>query len=84
MMLIDIVIRGFATPIGAASLTSKCVGPIFVNEDLVVIRWNFTLEIHDGRLVEMDELTYQRWEGERIAEETMGAHWTAPARSPAH
>jgi SnoaL-like protein len=52
------------------SLTSKCVRPIFVNEDFVVIRWNFTLEFHDGRLVEMDELTYQRWEGERIAEET--------------
>jgi hypothetical protein len=52
------------------SLASKCVRPIFVNEDFVVIRWNFTLEFHDGRLVEMDELTYQRWEGERIAEET--------------
>ena len=52
------------------SLTSKCVRPIFVNQDFVVIRWNFALEFHDGRLVEMDELTYQRWEGERIAEET--------------
>jgi hypothetical protein len=50
----------------------------------IVIRWPFTLEIHDSRLVEMDELTYQRWEGERIAEEAVGAHWTAPARSPAH
>src|ERR1700722_19003238 len=52
------------------SLTSKCVRPIFVNEDFVVIRWNFTLEFHDGRLVEMDELTYQRWEGESTAEGT--------------
>ena len=52
------------------SLTSKCVHPIFVNGDLVVIRWNFTFELHDGALVMMDELTYQRWEGERIAEET--------------
>jgi SnoaL-like domain len=52
------------------SLTSKCVRPIFVNEDLVVIRWNFTFESHDGTFVAMDELTYQRWEGERIVEET--------------
>jgi len=41
-----------------------------VNEDFVVIRWNFSFELHDGTLVRMDELTYQRWEGERIAEET--------------
>ena len=52
------------------SLTSKCVRPIFLNEDLVVIRWNFTFELHDGTRVAMDELTYRRWEGERIAEET--------------
>jgi hypothetical protein len=26
--------------------------------------------LHDGGFVVMDELTYQRWEGERIAEET--------------
>ena len=52
------------------SLTSKRVRPIFVNGNLVVIRWNFTFELHDGTLVVMDELTYQRWEGERIAEET--------------
>lgn len=51
------------------SLTSKCVRPVFVNEDRVVIRWNFTLEFHDGTFVMMDELAYQRWEGERIAEE---------------
>ena len=53
------------------SLTSKCVRPIFVNGNLVVIRWNFTFELHDGGFVVMDELTYQRWEGERIAEETL-------------
>ena len=52
------------------SLTSKCVRPVFVNGDWVVIRWNFTFELHDGGFVVMDELTYQRWDGERIAEET--------------
>jgi hypothetical protein len=52
------------------SLTSKCVRPIFVSGDFVVIRWNFNFELHDGTFVTMDELTYQRWEGERIADET--------------
>jgi hypothetical protein len=41
-----------------------------VNGDFVVIRWNFCFELHDGSRVVMDELTYQRWAGERIAEET--------------
>jgi hypothetical protein len=52
------------------SLASKCVRPIFVNGDFVVIRWNFAFEFHDGTAIRMDELTYQRWDGERIAEET--------------
>ena len=52
------------------SLTSKCIRPIFVNEDFVVIRWNFTFELHDGTRIAMDELTYQIWEGERIVDET--------------
>jgi ketosteroid isomerase-like protein len=52
------------------SLTSKCVRPVFVSGDRVVIRWNFRFEFVDGSIMQMDELTYQRWEGERIAEET--------------
>jgi hypothetical protein len=36
----------------------------------VVIRWNFRFELRDGTFVVMDELKYQRWEGERIAEES--------------
>ena len=41
-----------------------------MNGNLVVIRWDFTFELHDGGFGVMDELTYQPWEGERIAEET--------------
>jgi ketosteroid isomerase-like protein len=54
----------------AKSLTSKCVRPIFVNGDKVVIRWVFHFEWKDGTTTHMEELTYQRWEEERIAEET--------------
>ena len=52
------------------SLTSKCVRPVFVNGDKVVIRWIFQFEWCDGTTTRMEELAYQRWEGERIAEET--------------
>jgi hypothetical protein len=54
----------------AKSLTSKCIRPVFVNGDLVVIRWKFRFEWLDSTVTQMEELAYQRWEGERIAEET--------------
>ena len=53
----------------ARSLTSQCVRPVFVNGDRVVIRWIFQFEWQDGTATRMEELAYQRWEGERIAEE---------------
>jgi hypothetical protein len=52
------------------SLTSQCVRPVFVSGDKVVIRWIFHFEWLDGTVTHMEELAYQRWEGERIAEET--------------
>ena len=54
----------------AKSVYSKCVRPIFVAGDRVVIRWIFHFEWLDGSATHMEELAYQRWEGEQIAEET--------------
>ena len=54
----------------AKSLTSQCVRPVFVNGDRVVIRWIFRFEWPDGTVTHMEELAYQRWQGERVAEET--------------
>jgi len=51
------------------SVTSKCVRPAFLNNDRVVIRWIFHVEWLDGTVTDMDEIAYQRWEGDRIAEE---------------
>ena len=34
-----------------------------------MIRWIFRFEWLDGTVTEMEELAYQRWEGEKIAEE---------------
>ena len=54
---------------GAKSVRSQCVRPVFVQGDRVVIRWIFDFEWPDGTRTHLEELAYQRWEGERIAEE---------------
>jgi hypothetical protein len=51
------------------SVKSKCVHPVFVNGDYVVVRWIFEFEYLDNSRMRMEELAYQRWEGERIVEE---------------
>lgn len=54
----------------AKSVSSQCVRPVFVNGDHVVIRWIVEFVAHDGSIARIEELAYQRWESERIAEET--------------
>lgn len=53
----------------AKSITSECVRPVFVNGDRAVIRWRFHFDWPDGTSTDMEEIAYQRWEGDRIAEE---------------
>ena len=53
----------------ARSVRSRCVRPVFAHGDLVVIRWIFDFEWQDGTASHLEELAYQRWEGERVAEE---------------
>ena len=53
----------------AQSVQSECIGPVFVNGDYVVIRWRFRFQWKDASITEMEELTYQRWDGDRIVEE---------------
>ena len=53
----------------ARSVQSQCVPPVFVSGEHVVIRWIFDFEWFDGSRTHMEELAYQRWEGERIVEE---------------
>ena len=52
-----------------ASVRSECVRPVFVNGDHVVIRWIFEFVFKDESAMRIEELAYQRWDGERIAEE---------------
>ena len=54
----------------ARSVQSACVRPVFVSGDNVVVRWIFDFVWLDGTHTHMEELAYQRWDGDRIAEET--------------
>lgn len=51
------------------SVRSRCVRPAFLNGDHVVIRWVFEFEGLDGSHRRIEELAWQRWEGEKVAEE---------------
>src|SRR3569832_2792279 len=52
-----------------ASVRSECVRPVFANGDHVEIRWIFEFAFKDGSTARIEELDYQRWDGDRIADE---------------
>lgn len=53
----------------ARSVRSTCVRPVFASGDLAVIRWIFEFDWLDGSTTRMEELAYQRWDGDLIVEE---------------
>jgi SnoaL-like domain len=53
-----------------ASVQSRCIRPAFVQGDHVVIRWVFDFVMKDGKTRRIEELACQRWEGQKIKEET--------------
>lgn len=52
-----------------ARVRARAVGPVLAQGDVVVIRWMFEVTGQDGRLTRFEELAYQRWRGELIAQE---------------
>ena len=52
------------------TVVSTCIRPVFVNGDHVAIRWVFEFTGLDGSQMRIEEIAHQRWEGERIAQET--------------
>ncbi|HSR98405.1 MAG TPA: nuclear transport factor 2 family protein [Kofleriaceae bacterium] len=63
------VARERAVMARATQIHSALEGPIFVSGDRVVLRWIFRFDFADGTSIVMDEIAYQRWEGDLIAEE---------------
>jgi len=43
--------------------------PVFVDGDHAVIHWVFEFADAEGKTFRLDELAYQRWKGDKIAEE---------------
>ena len=54
----------------ARSLSSQCIRPVLYQGDHVAIRWRFCFEWQDGTVTRMEEVAWQRWEGERVVQET--------------
>ena len=52
-----------------AQVRAKAVRPVLRDGDTVVIRWVFDITGHDGRSTRVEELAWQRWQGEQIAHE---------------
>ncbi|MEP6501963.1 MAG: nuclear transport factor 2 family protein [Betaproteobacteria bacterium] len=50
-------------------MTARCIRPILIEGDTVVLRWTFDYVDGRGRPVHFEELAYQRWAGECILEE---------------
>ena len=50
-------------------ITCRIDGPPLSSGDHVAIRWRFGFETKDGAHLALDEIAWQTWRGEKIAEE---------------
>lgn len=53
----------------ADKVESRCIRPFFVEENQVVIRWQFKFHWKNQTVSEIEEVARQVWEGEKIKEE---------------
>jgi hypothetical protein len=58
-----------ATMARFATMATDPVTDLIIDGDKVMIRWKFTFTPAEGPPMIMEELTLQRWSGDRIAEE---------------
>lgn len=66
----------------AQQVASRCLRPVLVDGDHVVVHWWFRFDWPDGTYTEIEELALQRWRGERIAEEQFFYDPAQRARRP--
>ena len=52
-----------------ASITTRSGSTFAIDGDRVIVHWVFDIEQADGKRFSLDELAYQTWRGERIAQE---------------
>ena len=58
-----------ATMARFAHMATDPVTDLLIDGDKVMIRWKFTFTPAEGPPMVMEELTLQRWDGDRVAEE---------------
>ena len=58
-----------AAQASVSNMTARCIRPILIEGDTVVISWTFDYVDGQGRPVQFEELACQRWMGESIREE---------------
>jgi hypothetical protein len=52
------------------SIACEIVGPPVIHGNVVAIQWRFAFRAADGRIRTLREVAWQRWEDDKIAEET--------------
>lgn len=66
----------------ASAVRSTCVRPALIDGDFVAIRWIFEFDWPDGSFTRMEEVAWQRWQGEQLVEETFFYDPAQRARQP--
>ncbi len=51
------------------AVVGRLVGPVLHDGDTVAAQWHWTFDGRDGKTRTLEEVAWQRWEGERIVEE---------------
>jgi ketosteroid isomerase-like protein len=51
------------------SITTRPGSTFAIDGDRVIVRWVFDIVLADGKKFTLDELAYQNWRGDRIAQE---------------
>jgi hypothetical protein len=54
----------------AESVETELLGGPLIDGDRVAIRWRFSFTFKDGGKMRMEEIAWQTWRGDKIAEET--------------
>ena len=54
---------------GVKWMRIKCIRPILIEQDNVVIRWAIEYETLKGKVVQFEELAYQNWGAQKITKE---------------
>lgn len=64
-----LLVEGEKRMMSRAAIAARLGGPVLTDGDHVAIRWQFDFTDDAGTVRTLDEVAWQRWEGDRIVEE---------------